>query len=210
MEEAHTLKFYRRNLPHWLVAGESYFVTIRLKNSLPKNLVETMRMEREQFLSANPDKEQISRLRNEQFLKIEAILDALDAKVRYLDNPSVARIVMDSLGWLHQRGWKMYAAVLLTTHIHLLMHSENERSKYLLEDLGQFKNYTARESNRVLKRKGNFWAREEFDHWVRTPEKFEAIVRYIAMNPVKAGRVKKWQDWECTLIDESVRYCLEK
>jgi putative DNA methylase len=114
------------------------------------------------------------------------------------------------MDWLRSRGWKIYAAVLLSTHIHILMRNETGRTGSLSNDIGQFKNYTARACNKLLKRKDSFWAREHFDHWIRTNEKFEGTVRYIAMNPVKARRVNHWQDWPWTIIDDSVTYCLKQ
>jgi hypothetical protein len=40
-------EFYRRHLPHWQPQGAVFFVTFRLKNSLPHELIESLREERE-------------------------------------------------------------------------------------------------------------------------------------------------------------------
>jgi hypothetical protein len=40
-------EFYRRHLPHWQPPGAVFFVTFRLKNSLPYEIIETLRAERE-------------------------------------------------------------------------------------------------------------------------------------------------------------------
>ena len=42
-------RFRRRNLPHWEIAGLSYFVTFRLAHSLPAHVVEEWRRERERL-----------------------------------------------------------------------------------------------------------------------------------------------------------------
>ena len=97
----------------------------------------------------------------------------------------------------------------MPNHIHLLMRNEDGRTMDMLEDLAQFKNYTARAANKVLKREGSFWAREDFDHWIRSREKFEGTVRYIANNPVKAGLTAHWSQWKWFVADDSVRYCLD-
>jgi putative transposase len=208
-ETPYTLKYYRRNLPHWLVADHSYFVTLRLKGTLPSEVAVEMQAEREQFQAEQQDKEGAQKLHREQFLKVERILDSLCSENKWLDAPSVAEMVLASLEWLRNRGWKIYAAVLMSNHMHLLMIKEKGSSAELLHDLGQFKRHTAREANRLLGRAGAFWEREDFDHWIRTREKFEGTVRYIANNPVKAGRVQNWKDWKWTYVDESVLYCLE-
>ena len=207
MDEPYTLKYSRRNLPHWLVADHSYFVTLRLKGSLPKHVVEELRAQRQALVDCETDEEQTLQLAREQFATVERILDSV-ADVQWLKNQAVAQIVWESLDWLRGRGWLIYAGVLMKNHIHLLMRNEDGRTQALLEDLARFKNYTAREANKVLGRSGSFWAREDFDHWIRTREKFEGTVRYIANNPVKAGLVSTWRDWKWCVVDESVRFCL--
>lgn len=88
----------------------------------------------------------------------------------------------------------LYAGVPMSNHLHLLMRNEEGWTREMLEDLARFKNYTAREAYKVLDRTGSFWAREDFDHWIRSREKFEGTVRYVANNPVKAGLVERWED----------------
>ena len=199
MDKPYTLKFTRRNLPHWLVADHSYFVTLRLKGSLPKSVIEDFHRQR----SDATDESQAIETARRQFASIERILDSASG-ADWLTAPDVAAIVWKSLDWLRGRGWLIYAAVLMSN----LMRNEDGRTQHLLEDLAQFKNYTARKANEVLNRDGAFWAREDFDHWIRSREKFEGTARYIANNPVKAGLVDHWSKWKWVVVDQSVRYCL--
>ncbi len=207
MDKPYTLKYTRRNLPHWLVADHSYFVTLRLKGSLPKHVVEAFRAQRASLRNSGVDKSEALNLARKQFASIERILDSV-SDVQWLENRAVASIVWKSLDWLRGRGWMIYAGVLMTNHLHLLMRNEEGRTQNMLEDLARFKNYTAREVNPILNRSGAFWAREDFDHWIRSREKFEGTVRYIANNPVRAGLVPDWKDWPWCVVDESVRHCL--
>lgn len=202
MSEPYTLKYTRRNLPHWLVADHSYFVTLRLKGTLPRKVVEEFRVQRE-----HADEAQAIELARKQFATIERILDSI-SEVRWLARSDIASVVWDSLDWLRGRGWRVYAGALMPNHVHLLMRNEDGRTEEMLEDLARFKNYTAREANKVLGRRGAFWAREDFDHWIRSREKFEGTVRYIANNPVKAGMVSDWSEWKWTVVEDSVRYCM--
>ncbi|MEN7973850.1 MAG: hypothetical protein ABFR47_08455, partial [Verrucomicrobiota bacterium] len=201
---ADTIKFYRRNLPHWLVTDHSYFVTIRLKGTLPKEIVAEHKQEREQLRTSGADRKLLDEARRRQFRKLEQMLDSLDQEKRWLDNCTVAAMVMENLEWLRGRGWKIYAATVLSTHIHLLMRNEEGSSAGLLDDLGQYKSHTAKLANTILGRSGPFWAREQFDHWIRSREKFESTLRYIVLNPVKAHRAKAWRDWPWTVVDEAV------
>src|SRR5207253_3585868 len=58
------------------------------------------------------------------------------------------------------------------------------------------KGYTAFQSNRLLERKGEFWAHESYDHYVRDAEEWNHIMAYVLNNPVKAGYVADWRDWK--------------
>jgi putative transposase len=202
MESVHTLKFFRRNLPHWLVSDQAYFVTIRLKDSLPRSVIAEIDRE-----TACPEASgnTLEAAQRNRFLKIERLLDARDANNRWLDHPDVADLLIKNLDWLRRQGWVIFAATALSTHMHLLLRSQTGRTSALLDDLRSYKSFTAHEANRILRRTGSFWAREGFDHWIRTAEKFERTVRYIAKNPVKAGRVANWSDWKWTVIDDRVR-----
>ena len=204
MSNPSTLRFFRRKRPHWLVADRAYFVTIRLKNTLPKHVLEELKEQQQGSRESDLSK------RREQFVRIEQFLDASDVDARLLDNPEVADMLMENLSWFETRGWMIYAAVVLSTHMHMLMRNENGDSSKLIEHLGMYKNYTARLANKLLGRNGAFWATEDFDHWIRTPDKFESTVRYIAHNPVKAGRVKGWIDWKWVLVHQDFKYCLDE
>ena len=208
MDKPTTLKFTRRNLPHWLVADHSYFVTLRLKGTLPKSIAEQLQTERNRLNESGADETQSINLLRRQFASVEKILDSI-SDIQWLANPKVAPIVWSNLDWLRGRGWLIYASVLMPNHIHLLMRNENGRTQELLNDLAQFKSFTARAANQELHRSGSFWAREDFDHWIRNREKFEGTVRYIANNPIKAGLAGHWSEWKWFVVDDSVQYCLD-
>ena len=202
MSHHETLRFTRRNLPHWLVADASFFVTLRLAGTLPKELVEEMRMERAIVKSSEDARCELAR---RQFARIEGLLDESAANRMDLANPDVARFCLVNLDWLRARGWRIFAATVLGNHAHMLLRSENGRSRELLTDMDQYKGFTGRVANRVLGRQGRFWARDQFDHWLRDAAKFDGVVRYIAQNPVKAGLVKDWRAWPWTIVEDDLR-----
>ena len=203
MPNPKTLCFFRSKLPHWLVADRTYFVTIRLKNTLPVHVIEELKQQQ-----AESNESELAKRRN-YFIRIEQFLDTSDADSWLLDNPEVAKVLMESLSWLESKGWIIYAAVILSTHVHLLMRNENGNSVELIKHINAYKSFTGSRANKILGKRGRFWAHDCFDHWIRSPEKFESTVRYIANNPVKAGRVKLWSDWPWVKVHDEVRYCLE-
>jgi putative transposase len=200
-----TLSFTRRNIPHWLVADHTYFVTIRLAGTIPRDVLRALVADREALLETRATEDEQLDLQRKQFVKIETLLDAQQAEKDWLTRPAVAAAFFDALPWLEdsERGWSIHAVTLMSTHAHLVMRNGTGRSGELLRDLGQFKRHTARASNQLLGRNGSFWAREHFDHWCRDESKVLGAVRYTANNPVAAGLCKSWRDWQWTRIEES-------
>lgn len=85
-------------------------------------------------------------------------------------------------------------------HVHLLLRNVAGKNHLLNEHLGILKGCTAREANRILRRNGNLWMDENFDHWCRTDEKVKTAAEYIRQNPVKAGLVSRPEDWPWTRV----------
>jgi REP element-mobilizing transposase RayT len=135
---------------------------------------------------------------------LEKIIES-NTSSRCLENQDVGTFVFKNLSWLEdQRGWKIYAACIMPNHMHIVLRNVEGRNHLLVEDIAQFKGFTARVCNRLLNRKGHFWARESFDHWCRNHEKTDAVMRYTIQNPVKAGLVEDWSDWPWSRIDEEM------
>jgi REP element-mobilizing transposase RayT len=67
----------------------------------------------------------------------------------------------------------------------------------LAEILQALKGATARDANKILNRTGQpFWAIESYDHWIRSVEELNRVIRYVERNPVKAGLVESIEQWQ--------------
>jgi REP element-mobilizing transposase RayT len=66
------------------------------------------------------------------------------------------------------------------------------------------KGFSAREINKLLNRKGSIWQSESFDHIVRDEDELYRIINYVIMNPVKAGLVENWRDWNFTYVNKEL------
>jgi len=65
--------------------------------------------------------------------------------------------------------------------------------------LKPFKHWTAHHAKKLLGlQQHSFWQREWFDHWSRSPEHDDGIVKYIRNNPMKAGLVSMPDQWPYT------------
>jgi REP element-mobilizing transposase RayT len=85
----------------------------------------------------------------------------------------------------------------MPNHIHLLL-----TPTVSLQNITQgLKGYTARQANQLLERHHHaFWRDESFDHWIRDEYEFQRVVDYIEKNPVKAGLVRREEEWRWSSI----------
>lgn len=203
MDKPQTISFRRRNLPHWRVMGRPYFVTIRLKNSIPPAILEEMSLQYEKLAIKQQGDEDVFQVFEKQFMKMEMILDSAEDNL-FLNNKDVSKMVIESIEFMEEKsGWRIPASVVMPNHVHLFMVEKMEK-KSLDKCLAGFKAHTAREANKILGREGAFWCPEYFDHWCRTPQKEESVKDYIKNNPIKAGFVKKYEDWPWLRIQDIV------
>jgi putative transposase len=171
------VSYYERHLPHWQPDGAALFVTWRLYGSLPRT-VEARKIESAGKAFAATDRE----------------LDLAATGPRWLQDERVAQCVVEALRYGERRLglYQLRAWVLMINHVHILIYPQTELSKITKA----IKNFSARQANAILSRTGQpFWQDESYDHWVRTREELERIVRYIEWNPVRAGLVETVDAW---------------
>jgi len=185
-----------------MVVDASYFVTIKLKGSLPADVQEKLEQERATFYSEHRSDDEVDAFQRSRFMRVEHMLDSVVPGVDHLRNSAVARIVFDAFQWIEEKkGWRISALTMMPNHVHAVMRNDYGRNDRLNEDLGLLKGFTAREANKQLGLTGQaFWMNENFDHWCRTDAHVVKAVRYCAQNPVKAGLAHQWQEWPWTKI----------
>jgi len=169
----------RGYLPHRDEPGLVQFVTFHLHDSLPVAL----RSEWEALLKI----EDVEIRRR----KLEAYLDKGRGS-SYLRRPEIATIVDTALRYYHNRSFDLRAWVVMPNHVHALF---KVRECPMRQSLRSFKIYTARECNKLLGRRGEFWADDLWDTFMRDAEHELRTKRYIENNPVKAKLSVFAKDW---------------
>jgi REP element-mobilizing transposase RayT len=134
--------------------------------------------------------------RKRYFARFDDLLDQNLNEPYWLQQPEIAAINTGALHFYHEKLYRLYAFCIMSNHIHMLFEALPDAPP--LETIMQrLKRYTAVQSNRALGREGSFWETESYDHIVRQGE-FDRILAYILNNPVKAGLVSEWNQWQWT------------
>src|SRR5262249_20321075 len=164
----------RGYLPHFDVANVVQSVTFRLADSLPSHLL-------------NCVTDDLAR-RKMADVALDSGLGACA-----LRDPSIAELVETAL--LHFDGdrYRMLSWCVMPNHVHALIEPMEDIT--LSTIVQSWKSFTAKRANTMLERNGRFWAPDYFDRYIRDETHFEAAIRYIELNPVKARLATVAREW---------------
>ena len=175
----------RGYLPHFDAGSEVIqFVTFRLNDSLPKQVIGSWRQE----LLTSPEAEREAKLHR----LIEAFLDSGHGAC-HLRRPEIASIVEGALSHFDSIRYALLSWVVMPNRVHVLFTPQPAWS--LSRIVGSWKSFTSNEANKVLARSGQFWQEDYFDRFVRNEHHLERVIEYIDWIPVKAGLCERPEDW---------------
>jgi menaquinone-specific isochorismate synthase len=190
----------RGRLPHWDKEGATYFITFRLADSLPSNVLDRIESERNSIvLTARQLERDLSpseRNRIEQLSTkiVEPYLDE-GRGACHLRNPAVAEVVADALRYFDDRRYRLFAWCVMPNHVHVVVRFFPGET--LASVIHSWKSFSAKKANLIRGSAGTFWQREYYDHLVRDESDFERAIQYVLENPAKAGlRDSRWV-WGC-------------
>ena len=174
----------RGYLPHFEGGEIPQFITFRLADSVPQELLRRWR--RELAAESAGDWEAAYRRR------VELYLDQGYGQC-YLRDPRVATMTQDALLHFDAARFHLRAWVIMPNHLHLLLTPLPGHKISMI--MHSRKLYTAREANKILNRAGQFWQRDYFDRYIRDEKHFKRAWEYIEQNPVKAKLCTRAEDW---------------
>ena len=176
-----------RHLPHWEQANATYFVTFRLADSIPQDVIEQWHEERAQWLKHHPRpwdwktaREHMRRFEEER----EQWLDQGHGSC-LLRESKAARIVTEALQRFDGDRYVLDAFVVMPNHVHAIVKPLHNQS--LSKILHSWKSFSASAINREFGRESALWMSETFDTVVRDSVHLGACRDYIVRNPEKAG-----------------------
>jgi REP-associated tyrosine transposase len=171
---------YRRNLRHLQPPGATFFLTFRLAESLPQEVIRQFKRE-QQWLAhlarTNPTcHEQVKKdFERTWFAKFELLLDGATVGPVWLSDERVASIVAESLHHRDGKAYRLDAFTIMANHVHAVIKplprrpaqdmpvllknvsrtTEDIEYHSLASIMQSLKGYTAFHANQVLGRKEN-------------------------------------------------------
>jgi REP element-mobilizing transposase RayT len=211
-------EFYRRHLPHWQPQDVMFFITFRLKDSLPYELIVSLQKEQKRAkstLQTLPETDRVDQNKLHErnyFEKWDEYLDKASFGPRWLSQPKIAGVVKEAMHFRDKKDFDLHAYSIMSNHVHAVFkpldkpewHSdlpESERALVTLplhKILQSLKRHTARQANKIIGREGTFWQDESYDRVIRDNEEYVRTIDYVLENPVKAGLVSRWDQWSWT------------
>jgi len=199
--------YHKRNLPHYYIPKQTYFITFSLHNSLSPKIIEQLTQQYEEIknqiqkniIGKLEQKNLLYQENKKHFYKYDNWLHDYKQSPKYLNNPTVVKIIYDSLIYHNNTKYNLIAFCIMPNHVHLVLRLI-ESSPSLDKIMFTIKRYTAGQANLILNRKGQFWQHENYDHIIRDEKEFYNIVNYVIQNPVKSGLAENWNEWEGTYL----------
>ena len=195
------VRIYRRNLPHWRQDNATYFVTFRLADSIPRQVLLGWQEEDRIWLKANgilgdlsiprwrsayeslPEKRKAEfERRHGRRMHIE--LDRSLGSCILRDEPARREVVNALMHFDGKRVW-IGDFVVMPNHVHALL--KPLPGMRLEQILASVKGFSSTRLSAAGVKSGRLWQRENYDRVVRDRGELRAWRRYIASNPVKAG-----------------------
>jgi putative transposase len=192
--------FYSRKLPHIQPSQETFFITYRLVDSIPISKIKELELLVIEKRKTALTKEEKYNEQKRQFGLIDEYLDTTLNEPYWLKQNDIAAIVAKSLHYCDRKFYKLWCYCIMPNHVHVVI-TTLKGAPPLYTILQKHKRHTALLSNKVLKRSGQFWEQESYDHIVRNEDEFNRIVFYTIHNTIKPGFVKQWKDWEWTYLN---------
>jgi putative DNA methylase len=174
----------RGYVPHFDAGEIPQFITFRLADSLPAEVLRNLHSSSD-FLTSDEAKA-------EQRRSIEEYLDKSTGN-SWLKNPALADIVEDTLLHFDGKSYRLHSWVVMPNHVHVLLTPVKGHG--ISEIMHSLKSFTAKMINRELGAQGRLWQADYYDRFIRNEAHFIRTIEYIEMNPVNAGLCSSKNEW---------------
>jgi putative transposase len=169
----------RGYLPHYDDLLKVQSLTLRLFDSLPKKITDSINL--------------LRRLKGAEYANriAEKFLDKGYGSC-CLQDPRIAQIVIDALFFFDGQRYVLHEFCVMPNHFHSLFHTLTHSIGSIVHS---WKGYIRCETNKTLGTTGGLWHPDFYDRFIRNERHYSNEVNYILENPVKAGLVARAEDW---------------
>ena len=113
-------------------------------------------------------------------------------------------IVFASIKFHACKKYRLYACVVMETHVHLILQPlEESIGQYysIAQIMHSIKSYSAHLVKKRLKLTDNVWLDENYDRIIRDDEEYLEKLNYIVNNPLKSKLVEKPEDYQWLFVN---------
>ena len=178
-------------MPHFDSHYVVQHVTFHLADSLPAGVL--VRLE-EELRTVPSERQDVERRKH-----IETWFDTGHACC-LLREPAAACLVQDALLFFDSVRYRLLAWVVMPNHVHVLFQPMEGWT--IARIVASWKSFTGRRLSSLLSASPGsnavhrVWHREYWDRFIRDEWHFHTAREYIHNNPVKAGLVRRPEEWE--------------
>ena len=156
------------------------FITFRLYDSVPKELIEEWKM----VLTQESDAEGPSDVARQMHKLVDKFEDSGYGQC-FLADSRVADMMEQTLKHDDGKKYDLISYCIMPNHVHVVIRVHDGVSQSSI--LHTWRSYSAHEANKILGRSGDFWMKDYYDRYIRNAQHYMAVVQYIKDNPAKAG-----------------------
>ncbi|WP_372934220.1 HsdR family type I site-specific deoxyribonuclease, partial [Mariniphaga sediminis] len=175
-------EWHSGNLPHRDKEGLIQFITFRLADSLPQDVLQEVENEIKDL--SDTDKPIQKRIKYEKWLDNGLGCCALA-------NPEMAQVVVEALKYHDGEKYDLLAWSIMPNHVHVLIKANSNLSR-IIQSWKSFTGKWALTNNKkynlgISKEAAEFWMPEYWDRFIRDEQHFNNTIKYILENPKKAN-----------------------
>lgn len=177
---------HHNRLPHWQQMRAACFVTFRLGDSIPSDLLSKWRDDRDAWLLEHPKPwtPETEMAYHQQFSsRIDCWMDEGHGSCLLADSLNAGKL-KDTLQHKDGTDYLLHSWVIMPNHVHVLVSPEKEQS--LPKIVAGWKRFSATKIHKSAGISGNLWQKDYFDRLIRDWDHFMNVARYIRRNPEKA------------------------
>ncbi len=177
---------HRHGLPHWHQDSTFCFITWRLADSLPAELVRNWNTDREIWEKAHPKpwtNEEAKEFQARFGDRLEEWLDQGAGRCLLAETICATEVEM-ALHFFNGQRYQLHSYVVMPNHVHVLVRLFDG---FPVQKIVQnWKERSAKAINAALRQTGTVWMPGYFDRLIRSDDHFRFVSGYIASNPASA------------------------